>query len=636
MLTLLFIHGAPAGVRQVLTGVIDAKLIDEDPPRLQVLRQGKSASPLVYPIPGVVHVLHGADIIAILPPPPELRIPEEIGAAELHPSGQVDFTTPTFKAAASKAAEGRLKRAYERGEVSADQLCRVGHAVALQRWRDSDPNWATATHTGLQNALVALGYRFHFERGEELRFHWERTGGGGAHVVSNRWITARDALFDAEADLRRRLEGEPPSDLSSAAFSLIAKGREGDGLAPPAPFGHRTNPAGATEGRRVRGWDMGGDEPASMTVAEAPERKPMRLFPDIADRDWLPVRLYPENWASPVVIVQDDEGSYARAARTKGTWWLDGPGVKTQVDFEPTRFAYVTPPHRFACSCCREWLGTPHAEGCPNVSEFGDPTVLFGDTPPAEPAAPDRKVMNSRVLVIAGEDEGLPEFGEQTGVQVARMGGVLAGARFDHVMFTIGAALRLTDPDRGADMCRRWVREVVATKGKTQAPPRVVFHDPLVEPDDVRDVMSEAISDSMDQDWTSTDGAKAILRRFESEGYVVVHRFAPGTFIPRGKAKEAYTEKEAEEAAAIIADAIAAKSAPKGADAEFVTVTLDGVEKSLTPTEWRGADLYTTFRIKPGVGLMLPGQLILGVSLVQVTEGMAFTTEAVADPALKT
>lgn len=38
------------------------------------------------------------------------------------------------------------------------------------------------------------------------------------------------------------------------------------------------------------------------------------------------------------------------------------------------------------------------------------------------------------------------------------------------------------------------------------------------------DLIADAIDDSLDMDWTSTDGAKSVLRALEREGYVIVEK----------------------------------------------------------------------------------------------------------------
>ena len=51
------------------------------------------------------------------------------------------------------------------------------------------------------------------------------------------------------------------------------------------------------------------------------------------------------------------------------------------------------------------------------------------------------------------------------------------------------------------------------------------FHDgemDVDDEDDLEDMIDEAISDSLDVDWTSRDGAKAVLRALEEAGFVVI------------------------------------------------------------------------------------------------------------------
>lgn len=38
------------------------------------------------------------------------------------------------------------------------------------------------------------------------------------------------------------------------------------------------------------------------------------------------------------------------------------------------------------------------------------------------------------------------------------------------------------------------------------------------------DLIADAIDDSLDMDWTSTDGAKSVLRALEREGYEIVEK----------------------------------------------------------------------------------------------------------------
>lgn len=45
---------------------------------------------------------------------------------------------------------------------------------------------------------------------------------------------------------------------------------------------------------------------------------------------------------------------------------------------------------------------------------------------------------------------------------------------------------------------------------------------PARDAQDLHDLISDAIGDSMDMDWTYSDGAKAIIRAFEREGLVVM------------------------------------------------------------------------------------------------------------------
>lgn len=45
--------------------------------------------------------------------------------------------------------------------------------------------------------------------------------------------------------------------------------------------------------------------------------------------------------------------------------------------------------------------------------------------------------------------------------------------------------------------------------------------DFFVPDEEAQDVISEAIADSMDMDWTAADGARSILRRFKEEGWSI-------------------------------------------------------------------------------------------------------------------
>lgn len=50
--------------------------------------------------------------------------------------------------------------------------------------------------------------------------------------------------------------------------------------------------------------------------------------------------------------------------------------------------------------------------------------------------------------------------------------------------------------------------------------------DRAVDPDELRDFISDAITDSMDMDWSGTDGARAVVAAFEREGWTVIARAA--------------------------------------------------------------------------------------------------------------
>lgn len=63
---------------------------------------------------------------------------------------------------------------------------------------------------------------------------------------------------------------------------------------------------------------------------------------------------------------------------------------------------------------------------------------------------------------------------------------------------------------------------------------------------DVIDTISDAIGDSMDVDWTYSDGAKAIMLAFQREGWVVMQNTAS---IP-----PADTQNDIREAAAEVAE----------------------------------------------------------------------------------
>lgn len=43
-----------------------------------------------------------------------------------------------------------------------------------------------------------------------------------------------------------------------------------------------------------------------------------------------------------------------------------------------------------------------------------------------------------------------------------------------------------------------------------------------VDRDDLTDIISDAISDSLDMDWTSTDGARAVVKALVKEGIVTL------------------------------------------------------------------------------------------------------------------
>ena len=45
-----------------------------------------------------------------------------------------------------------------------------------------------------------------------------------------------------------------------------------------------------------------------------------------------------------------------------------------------------------------------------------------------------------------------------------------------------------------------------------------------VDNEELIDLIADAIDDSLDMDWLSTDGAKSVLRALEREGYVIVEK----------------------------------------------------------------------------------------------------------------
>ena len=60
---------------------------------------------------------------------------------------------------------------------------------------------------------------------------------------------------------------------------------------------------------------------------------------------------------------------------------------------------------------------------------------------------------------------------------------------------------------------------------KKIAPTRSVKKGCLtVDNEELIDLIAEAIDDSLDMDWVSTDGAKSVLRALEREGYEIVER----------------------------------------------------------------------------------------------------------------
>lgn len=60
------------------------------------------------------------------------------------------------------------------------------------------------------------------------------------------------------------------------------------------------------------------------------------------------------------------------------------------------------------------------------------------------------------------------------------------------------------------------------TQGEGEPDETVRDQSPAIDTQDLRDLISEAIGDSMDMDWTYSDGARSIIRAFEREGLVVM------------------------------------------------------------------------------------------------------------------
>lgn len=49
----------------------------------------------------------------------------------------------------------------------------------------------------------------------------------------------------------------------------------------------------------------------------------------------------------------------------------------------------------------------------------------------------------------------------------------------------------------------------------------------MITDEDLEDIITDAIADSFDQDWSARDGAKAVLRAFVAEGLTVQPRHVP-------------------------------------------------------------------------------------------------------------
>lgn len=60
------------------------------------------------------------------------------------------------------------------------------------------------------------------------------------------------------------------------------------------------------------------------------------------------------------------------------------------------------------------------------------------------------------------------------------------------------------------------------TQGEGEPDETVRDQSPAIDTQDLRDLISDAIGDSMDMDWTYSDGARSIIRAFEREGLVVM------------------------------------------------------------------------------------------------------------------
>lgn len=60
------------------------------------------------------------------------------------------------------------------------------------------------------------------------------------------------------------------------------------------------------------------------------------------------------------------------------------------------------------------------------------------------------------------------------------------------------------------------------TDRETIAAMRKALEASRIDRDDLTDIISDAISDSLDMDWTSTDGARSVVKALVKEGIVTL------------------------------------------------------------------------------------------------------------------
>lgn len=411
MLTLVFYAGAddapPRLPLRVLSSVIDARLTDEDPPRL------------VYSTPALGLVSRGRDDVSYLPLTGPIGVFDGGRQVAMLNAGPEVLTIPALSAEDAAAVyssrfwrSGGHPPAFIVDTLSPEQRRRMrGGGRIIPELRAGWPIALTPPQVidtvggfpALALALQKEGYSFgSLTEGFGWWFgKWTDAAENGSCGAAG---TLREAILGAEEhyrDTAERTPGDVGAAMRTRAGTILERARREDCIAPHKPLHARRIPLEVRAGDQVSSITIG-DGAVHLNNATLSKR----IFPPVPAEDWLPVDLYPSDLLGRgerlAVMVADDEGNVGRAFRgADGTWWHDlaADATPEQLEFDPVRFSYLPAPHRFACRTCWAWLGLHHRENCPAAPGAGPHLVIASDTPPAEPARP----LHSQ----SGEQQGL-------------------------------------------------------------------------------------------------------------------------------------------------------------------------------------------------------------------------------------